>query len=385
MAAPRTRWNACDVLNVDPSVDDFRCVGYAGSKKRKCRNPIAAANCQEASKALLQMSRLDPSSARISEMLETLAKRVLCKRNHQNQRASVTERWRSDLARFRAAEPSLDEPNATETLSEPLANLTRVVNRQNVDATETLSEILADLTMIISHQDINTTQDLSATLANFRRTMTTSLRVGESLRATPASSVAPPTPISWTPSTLRNDSASSVVAQEVYAERELETTSTHPVPGQSEESDARSVSPNTVQRTPVPEDQSREDQTEASPQTEQSSDSPISPESQQQTVAEGDPTEETTVDEADSEEDLVMWEDVDEEHTEREHHTPNRRRIEGNCSICHEELGSGEELAYCEARCGQNFHEECINTWLSSGEHTQTCPWCRADWIEYGD
>ncbi|KAJ5793519.1 hypothetical protein N7457_000118 [Penicillium paradoxum] len=83
----------------------------------------------------------------------------------------------------------------------------------------------------------------------------------------------------------------------------------------------------------------------------------------------------------------------------------NRREIEGECGIClcdfhpsqakdrdeEESDDSGddddkkndyeslEELVWCKARCGVNFHKQCIDQWLGTAP-VATCPACRSDW-----
>lgn len=104
---------------------------------------------------------------------------------------------------------------------------------------------------------------------------------------------------------------------------------------------------------------------------------------------------------------------------------PNRREIEGECGIClndldgpqDEDLDAGEgsensggydhgdndqdkddeednydgydddgdddeplnELVWCKARCGVNFHKRCIDQWLET-DQAPTCPACRSNW-----
>ncbi|KAJ5491870.1 Zinc finger RING-type [Penicillium expansum] len=38
-----------------------------------------------------------------------------------------------------------------------------------------------------------------------------------------------------------------------------------------------------------------------------------------------------------------------------------------------------EELVWCKARCGVNFHKKCIDQWLETN-HASTCPTCRSNW-----
>jgi hypothetical protein len=41
--------------------------------------------------------------------------------------------------------------------------------------------------------------------------------------------------------------------------------------------------------------------------------------------------------------------------------------------------GEHEELTWCKARCGVNFHKHCIDQWLETA-HAPTCPACRSNW-----
>jgi anaphase-promoting complex subunit 11 len=43
----------------------------------------------------------------------------------------------------------------------------------------------------------------------------------------------------------------------------------------------------------------------------------------------------------------------------------------------------GDECPVVWGKCGHAFHLQCVSTWLSSQNSTQTCPTCRAEW-EYG-
>lgn len=62
----------------------------------------------------------------------------------------------------------------------------------------------------------------------------------------------------------------------------------------------------------------------------------------------------------------------------------NRKTVEGDCPICFMELEEEgkEEVVWCRAACGQNFHKECFHTWTKtrSGTGNITCPLCRSVW-----
>ncbi|RDA91543.1 hypothetical protein CP533_4375 [Ophiocordyceps camponoti-saundersi (nom. inval.)] len=59
-----------------------------------------------------------------------------------------------------------------------------------------------------------------------------------------------------------------------------------------------------------------------------------------------------------------------------------RRAIEGDCSICFCELESNDAQAivWCRAACGQNFHRQCMNTWIRKSDRSPRCPMCRRPW-----
>ena len=59
---------------------------------------------------------------------------------------------------------------------------------------------------------------------------------------------------------------------------------------------------------------------------------------------------------------------------------PNRKAIEGDCSICCEDLvaNNGHDITWCKARCGQNFHTDCVDEWHAfqhRDKTVKTCPY----------
>lgn len=58
-----------------------------------------------------------------------------------------------------------------------------------------------------------------------------------------------------------------------------------------------------------------------------------------------------------------------------------RKPIEDDCPICYSELDveGGEAIVWCEAACGQNFHEACLHMWIKT-QGKGTCPLCRSAW-----
>jgi hypothetical protein len=60
----------------------------------------------------------------------------------------------------------------------------------------------------------------------------------------------------------------------------------------------------------------------------------------------------------------------------------NRKKIEGECPICYDDLGDKEAVVYCKASCGNNVHKQCMKNWMAASRGKATCPYCRAKWKE---
>ncbi|TVY86831.1 hypothetical protein LAWI1_G005895 [Lachnellula willkommii] len=60
-----------------------------------------------------------------------------------------------------------------------------------------------------------------------------------------------------------------------------------------------------------------------------------------------------------------------------------RKPIEGECPICVFDMEPGEDIVWCKAACGQNFHKECFEQWRRSKHGGKvTCVYCRTEWQE---
>ncbi len=104
MAPSTALWNPPQVLRLGlySPEESSTCIGHAPSKNRRCRNAIAAANQQEASKLLDRIGSTEiTGNVDLSEELEEIAERLLCKRWHQNQALLVAGRWMEKVENFR--------------------------------------------------------------------------------------------------------------------------------------------------------------------------------------------------------------------------------------------------------------------------------------------
>lgn len=94
-----TLWTPSKVLQLGSYSPEksSTCVGHASSQNRRCRNPIAVANRHRASELLDQLSELDLFCADRSPLLQELASKLLCRRWHQDQAATVVRRWQENI------------------------------------------------------------------------------------------------------------------------------------------------------------------------------------------------------------------------------------------------------------------------------------------------
>jgi hypothetical protein len=67
-----------------------------------------------------------------------------------------------------------------------------------------------------------------------------------------------------------------------------------------------------------------------------------------------------------------------------EHAVAKRKPFEGDlCPICYDSLGTNVSLlTFCKAKCGTNFHTQCMNKALTSQTmSSDKCPICRETWV----
>ena len=288
MAAPQ--WSPAVVLNIDPNSSTFTCVGYAPSRGRRCRNPIACVNRQESVKTLLKMSRLDPHSQRVDDELEELASRLLCKRWHQDQAAAMKRQWRHNIASYQCARIA----------SQPQQS--RTVRTRSAPAPATAAQASAMST------------------ERGRTTSVVTLQPTRSYRVSVTISIA------------------------ITEESEV---------GENNE-------PNGNREGERENNESTGDRPEETSITEQSEE-----------VETNEPHERSS-------EEHVTEAPVQQQAREESLHNDGRRAIDGDCSICQEDLHSGADTVWCRAQCRQNFHEACIDLWHASqeaGDRRKTCPY----------
>jgi hypothetical protein len=65
----------------------------------------------------------------------------------------------------------------------------------------------------------------------------------------------------------------------------------------------------------------------------------------------------------------------------RQRFQKTRKAVEGECSICHEDLDPRkDDVTFCSSTCGQNVHVKCIEQW-NGIRPIHTCPLCQRVWM----
>lgn len=387
MPTNNSSWDASDVLKVDPNAPGFTCVGWAPSKGRRCHNSIAAANRQEAAKLLSRISKLDPSSSRIEDLLDSLAPRLLCKRHHQNQACDFTEKWNDRIERYRDAETAREEArerrHAREARERRLeraveAETAREEARERRHARERRERRIERALVAESAREeareerrtrearermntpveVNETAHLSEALTNATRTL-----------------VALSSAIEASRTMLSNYNVPTSSPEELSTVAELRSSTSQ---FQTEEPAGNIAALVAVAEALIEQGQERVQHQTSMPPTEPVQADPVSQSTIQvvpDLIIHQDVPRQASRSASEEPETLDTYSAPTEEPSPEEPHTGVRRRLEGDCSICCEALESGEGLTWCEAQCGQNYHQGCINLWLETGEHTKTCPY----------
>ena len=78
---------------------------------------------------------------------------------------------------------------------------------------------------------------------------------------------------------------------------------------------------------------------------------------------------------------LEKGDDVEDDDDNKDgSHAERKAMEEDDCPICYDPMVKTEATTYCRARCGANFHQECIRGWLRQQGQKATCPMCREPW-----
>lgn len=324
------QWSPAEVLQLDPNCLGSTCIGHAKTQGRRCRNPIAYANRQEAAKISMEISRLDPQSPRLESELEELASRLLCRRWHQDQAEGIRRKWQRQMRNHQAVETALraERPRTTERPSTPARSTVARSRVASIRSELVTSSVTTSVTTSVTHESSTT--------------ITVSILIRD-----------------------ESEGRDNSEANEAGAHRQQ----TNAGPDSSSQQQASSQgSTNHQPSNPAP----------TSPADEPTAHTPAT--SFQQHLTE---TREEAQPAANQAEPSLRVESPPSQAHQPQHEDPHlahhdRRAIEGDCSICCEDVSTGGDTTWCRAQCRQNFHAECMDLWHASQEADEvvkTCPY----------
>ncbi|KAJ5520833.1 hypothetical protein N7463_001286 [Penicillium fimorum] len=353
-----------EIIKLEPEQEPW-CAGYAPSQGRRCH---ARTNARGRSSAMILLNEgtKDLRAGRnIDILLEDLAPYVLCTRFHQSQASDLTCRWKRQVRTY------LD----SQVASPPPARAVRLSSRRVYQ--ETVRVDTEERTVLL-YQGLCTTLQEEITRLEFARynlTITANPPARRESRST---------------STVTSSSAGHTSSRNTPPQSLIGRTVRRP------SAESTNQSPITVP-PPV--------QAQFSPQTREGS------------VLSPRPASPSAV--------VPVPRSAASPHSQNETSQANRREVEGECGIClchlhiseqgvdtdegeetnhnddddhhddddydddgddqnndesnEENKHQARQLVWCKARCGVNFHKQCIDLWLETAP-APTCPTCRSNW-----
>lgn len=396
-----TRWIPTEVLQFDPNYSGFTCMGFAPSKGRRCRNPIACANRQGAAKILLEMSGLHPQSQRVDCLLEELASRLLCRRWHQDQAAGITRQWQDDIDNHQAAE---DDRRCERIVDLIELRLTAAAVRAERSVMLRTPPAPARSTVARPRETSHRTNQPTASVARLRIQDSVTPSVAASVQSRGRDHNEP----SGEESEQQTDCEPDLSSQQRESLRGTIHHGNNPSPRSAADElnthtpDASHREQTVTTREAVTDDaESEEHATEVPAQEHPQEESPhahdrgaieVTDEGETEGHILEAPTQEHPHEDSLHAHDRRVIEEVTNEGEPEDHaieaptqdqtqeestRAYDRRAIEGDCCICFEDLSSGGDTAWCRAQCRQNFHADCIDTWHASqvaNRRAKTCP-----------
>lgn len=323
MTTSGSRWNAFEILDVDPR---STCVGFTKKGGRCGQSFISNADRNAAAVILQNMSERDVQSANFDHQLRSLATCLLCPRWHKGkpeQLTTKTEEWKTAIRSFRAAENKRDvRPRATETSTRTSASIAA-----RVPTTSCLAETLESL-----RGEIATLNERYATVLQLASTaQDVSSIPPRAIHRVDSTSISPVTSRSTQAEGSNFNSGSAATSLGASVAEEFSS------PAQAQELPEEEEARRTVSRTSISQPQSFRQGPASTP--------PV-PESGEQSV------------------------------TDSAIRIPSKQRIEGECSICSEEMANGTDVSWCKTQCGQNFHADCVDHWLDIQKKDGRVPTC---------
>jgi hypothetical protein len=323
-------WHLGNVISLYPYSEAY-CAGYAPSRGRRCYNPISQASCRLACAYLEKGTELMNAGRRVDFVLEELATLVLCKRNHQHQAPALIERWKREIDYYWQF-----------TSQTAIIARLRSVPRSRLETGSSMGRSVGALSQprYIEDRPTRRRAGRGETPASPTDDAASSARRTRGRAPSPEQT---------------NSGGNERHRNSVLPRREAQAASRRE---QAQEGTRRTTNSERIGR-------SRE-RPQISPPTRCTSTPPRSSQNSRPVPRQRSLSNPPLI-------------------------SVRRRSIEGDCSICiaplvDSEHSSRDDLVWCRARCGINFHRLCQERWIvarsrQSGSLGPTCPMCRGIWI----
>ncbi|KAJ5676557.1 uncharacterized protein N7477_002190 [Penicillium maclennaniae] len=347
----------CEIIDLEPEKEPW-CAGYAPSQGRRCHTRTNA-HGRRSAMVLLHEGTKDLRAGRcIDELLKDLAPHVLCTRFHQSQASDLVCRWQRKVR-------TLLDTQAASIITE------RQTSRSSRDPCPGISQDnVEERTTLLYRRPRDTMEEIRLIQASLDEpTIDTSLMSDPDARRTSGEIGLSSIRISATrdryPGIISQD---SVTSQSTESVNQSATTPTRLAQAHVDRREHLSPGPG------------------ATP-TLVSSMARIADE----TINHSAPNAARQVPVLVNQSVAVIRREVEGEcgiclcdlKTPQREEEERQGEVEGDDDDQHDGLietaGGSEELVWCRARCGINFHKQCIDQWLETA-HAATCPACRSNW-----
>ncbi|KAJ6178072.1 hypothetical protein N7519_008533 [Penicillium mononematosum] len=344
-----------EIIKLEPEREPW-CAGYAPSQGRRCH---ARTNARGRSWAMMLLNdgTKDLRAGRnIDTLLEDLAPHVLCTRFHQSQASDLLRRWKRQVRTY------LD----SHVVSTPYTRPVRTSSQMIFETAEAnMEERIA-----ILHQRLRDAKEeirrLKVAQSGLPVTGNPRHHGGRNMSAvvnpsSMGSTLSRNPPVNRPNEALRRDLTESSTNQSAIAVP-------RPVQAQSSrQTSAVSIpSPRSLNTPTVPRAFSRTGNTASQAETSQPNRHGDWDAEEGSENSGGDDHGDNDQDNDDEDDDDDDYDDdADADSDDNDDDADDDERL--------------KELVWCKARCGVNFHKQCIDQWLET-DHAPTCPACRSTW-----
>ncbi|KAL4918739.1 hypothetical protein BDW62DRAFT_180923 [Aspergillus aurantiobrunneus] len=347
-----------EIIKVYPEEEPW-CAGFARSQSRRCHLHTNARGRKTAMSLLKEGTGDLRAGEDITDLLEELAPHVLCTRYHKNQAMELAAKWQKRVQRYLnsyippAAVRRPKRERRTKNTNPP------TLSRQNADAS-------AQYTSLERRRQnrIGEIERIRASISDFAASQARQVNESRARTARSATSGSRPSrrssARSLETSTFAPDSTETFVRIEEQERLASNFTSRAHTP--TESSRSRGGTSSRATRSP----------TTPSSHPGSATRRPVKGEC---IICYDSLLNDRSGDDHGSRSDTESEEEQEDEEEEEDDDDDDEEEEE-------EEKDVDEEVSWCKAQCGTNFHTCCIEKWLQCSSQP-TCPNCRSRWSEW--